>query len=170
MDDDGYVVLPSLLPPSQVKAIRDALSPYLQRKLMGRNDFEGYESERVYALLAKSPVSASWLRTRWCSTSANTSSAPTSCSVRAWRSTPTRAKTHSRCTLTTASTTCRARVPRTAWALPGDRRIHRRQRPHRDHPRQPHVGRRRADGGPPSTTPSSTADGSRSKITPISNK
>jgi ectoine hydroxylase-related dioxygenase (phytanoyl-CoA dioxygenase family) len=58
MDEDGYVILPSLLPPSQVKAIRDALAPYLQRKQMGRNDFEGYESERVYALLAKSPVFA----------------------------------------------------------------------------------------------------------------
>jgi len=56
LDTDGYVIIPSLLPPGQVKAIRDALAPYLQRKLMGRNDFEGYDSERVYALLAKSPV------------------------------------------------------------------------------------------------------------------
>jgi ectoine hydroxylase-related dioxygenase (phytanoyl-CoA dioxygenase family) len=56
MDEDGYVILPSLLPPSQVKAIHDALAPFLQGKLKGRNDFEGYESERVYALLAKSPV------------------------------------------------------------------------------------------------------------------
>jgi ectoine hydroxylase-related dioxygenase (phytanoyl-CoA dioxygenase family) len=56
LDTDGYVIIPSLLPPSQVQAIRDALAPHLQRKLMGRNDFEGYDSERVYALLAKSPV------------------------------------------------------------------------------------------------------------------
>ena len=56
LDDDGYVIIPSLLPPRQVQAIRDALAPYLQGKLKGRNDFEGYESERVYALLAKSPV------------------------------------------------------------------------------------------------------------------
>ena len=56
LDDDGYVIIPSLLPPAQVQAIRDALAPYLQRQLMGRNDFEGYDSERVYALLAKSPV------------------------------------------------------------------------------------------------------------------
>jgi len=55
---DGYVILPSLISPSQVKAIKDALAPHLQRKLMGRNDFEGYDSERVYALLAKSPVFA----------------------------------------------------------------------------------------------------------------
>jgi len=58
LDSDGYVILPSLLPPSQVKAIKDALAPYLQGKLKGRNDFEGYDSERVYALLAKSPVFA----------------------------------------------------------------------------------------------------------------
>ncbi|HSB23427.1 MAG TPA: phytanoyl-CoA dioxygenase family protein, partial [Burkholderiaceae bacterium] len=56
LDSDGYVIIPSLLPPSQVQAIKEALSPYLQRQLMGRNDFEGYDSERVYALLAKSPV------------------------------------------------------------------------------------------------------------------
>ena len=56
LDDDGYVILPRLLPPAKVEVIKDALAPYLQGKLKGRNDFEGYESERVYALLAKSPV------------------------------------------------------------------------------------------------------------------
>ena len=50
------MILPSLLPPTQVRAIKDALAPYLRGEKMGRNDFEGYESERVYALLAKSPV------------------------------------------------------------------------------------------------------------------
>ena len=58
LDEDGYVILPSLLPPTQVRAIKDALAPYLRGEKMGRNDFEGYESERVYALLAKSPVFA----------------------------------------------------------------------------------------------------------------
>lgn len=55
---DGYVILPRLLPPARVQAIRDALAPWLQGRLTGRNDFEGYQSERVYALLAKSPVFA----------------------------------------------------------------------------------------------------------------
>jgi len=55
---DGYVILPRLLPPPQVQAIRNALAPWLQGRLTGRNDFEGYKSERVYALLAKSPVFA----------------------------------------------------------------------------------------------------------------
>jgi len=58
LDEDGYVIIPSLLPPTQVRAIKDALAPYLRGEKMGRNDFEGYESERVYALLAKSPVFA----------------------------------------------------------------------------------------------------------------
>jgi ectoine hydroxylase-related dioxygenase (phytanoyl-CoA dioxygenase family) len=55
---DGYLILPELLPKAQVRAIREALAPWLQRRLTGRNDFEGYQSERVYALLAKSAVFA----------------------------------------------------------------------------------------------------------------
>ena len=54
----GYVVLPELIDPHLQRAVRDELSPYLQREKMGRNDFEGYHSERVYALLAKSPSMA----------------------------------------------------------------------------------------------------------------
>lgn len=58
LQTDGYVILPSLLPPAQVQGIRDALAPWLQGEKPGRNDFEGFRSERVYALLAKSPVFA----------------------------------------------------------------------------------------------------------------
>jgi ectoine hydroxylase-related dioxygenase (phytanoyl-CoA dioxygenase family) len=56
LQTDGYVILPALLPAARVAAIRAALAPWLQGHLPGRNDFEGYKSERVYALLAKSPV------------------------------------------------------------------------------------------------------------------
>ncbi|TDJ28518.1 MAG: phytanoyl-CoA dioxygenase family protein, partial [Gammaproteobacteria bacterium] len=52
---DGYTILEHLLPDASVAQIKQALSPYLQRKKMGRNDFEGLCSERVYALLAKAP-------------------------------------------------------------------------------------------------------------------
>ena len=38
--------------------MRAALAPYLQGQRMGRNDFEGFRSERVYALLAKDPALA----------------------------------------------------------------------------------------------------------------
>ena len=54
----GYLIFPRLLPGAQVTAIRSALAPWLQGHLPGRNDFEGYKSERVYSLLAKSPVFA----------------------------------------------------------------------------------------------------------------
>ena len=56
LQTDGYVILPALLPAAQVNAIRSALAPWLQGSLTGRNDFEGFRTERVYALLAKSPV------------------------------------------------------------------------------------------------------------------
>jgi ectoine hydroxylase-related dioxygenase (phytanoyl-CoA dioxygenase family) len=58
LNADGYVIFPGYAPPSKVQAVRDALKPWLQGQLPGRNDFEGYRSERVYALLAKHPVFA----------------------------------------------------------------------------------------------------------------
>jgi ectoine hydroxylase-related dioxygenase (phytanoyl-CoA dioxygenase family) len=55
---DGFVVIEGVLSPAEVAAMRAALAPWLQGKLMGRNDFEGFRSERVYALLAKDPALA----------------------------------------------------------------------------------------------------------------
>ena len=55
ISDNGYVIIPSLLKPDEIAVIRQALAPYLNGELMGRNDFEGFESERVYGLLAKDP-------------------------------------------------------------------------------------------------------------------
>jgi hypothetical protein len=52
---DGFVILEHQISPGTVARIRDELSPYLQKQHMGRNDFEGFHSERVYALLAKAP-------------------------------------------------------------------------------------------------------------------
>ncbi len=54
----GYTILPQLIDSDLMDAVRNELAPYLQRKHMGRNDFEGTQSERVYALLAKSPSMA----------------------------------------------------------------------------------------------------------------
>jgi ectoine hydroxylase-related dioxygenase (phytanoyl-CoA dioxygenase family) len=54
----GYVVIPSLLSGGQIDRIRTALAPYLRGTLFGRNDFEGFKTERVYALPAKAPVVA----------------------------------------------------------------------------------------------------------------
>ncbi len=50
---DGYVVFESLMNKDGVTRVRNALEPYLNKK--GRNDFEGFKSNRVYALLAKNP-------------------------------------------------------------------------------------------------------------------
>jgi ectoine hydroxylase-related dioxygenase (phytanoyl-CoA dioxygenase family) len=55
---DGYVVIEDAIGPDTVARLRAELSPYLQGRLMGRNDFEGTRSERVYALLAKAPAVA----------------------------------------------------------------------------------------------------------------
>jgi ectoine hydroxylase-related dioxygenase (phytanoyl-CoA dioxygenase family) len=52
---DGYVVLPKLATADQLAGIRRDLAPFLTGRLFGRNDFEGFRSERVYALLAKAP-------------------------------------------------------------------------------------------------------------------
>lgn len=53
--DQGFFILESLLSEAQVARIRAELDPYLQQQHMGRNDFEGFKSERVYSLLAKTP-------------------------------------------------------------------------------------------------------------------
>ena len=55
---DGYVVVPDLLSRREVAEIKESLAPELRGQLMGRNDFEGLRTERVYALLAKAPAVA----------------------------------------------------------------------------------------------------------------
>jgi len=55
---DGYTVIDGLLPESSRERIRAELAPWLQGERPGRNDFEGFRTERVYALLAKAPAVA----------------------------------------------------------------------------------------------------------------
>src|SRR5881394_3984373 len=57
-DRSGYLIFERVLAPDRVAEIRAALAPFLERDLTGRNDFEGLKTNRVYALLAKSPVFA----------------------------------------------------------------------------------------------------------------
>lgn len=52
---DGYAILEHAIDDALVTDIKCELAPWLDRKHMGRNDFEGYHTERVYALLAKAP-------------------------------------------------------------------------------------------------------------------
>jgi ectoine hydroxylase-related dioxygenase (phytanoyl-CoA dioxygenase family) len=54
LDRCGYAVLPGVLHESEIDAVRRALSPHLERGPHGRNDFEGYATQRVYCLVAKS--------------------------------------------------------------------------------------------------------------------
>jgi ectoine hydroxylase-related dioxygenase (phytanoyl-CoA dioxygenase family) len=53
--DQGFVILENQIDAAAVTRIRAELEPYLDSQHMGRNDFEGFHSERVYALLAKAP-------------------------------------------------------------------------------------------------------------------
>ena len=57
-DRRGYLIFEHVLSQDRVDEIRAALAPHLARDLKGRNDFEGVKTNRVYALLAKSPVFA----------------------------------------------------------------------------------------------------------------
>jgi len=57
-DRRGYLIFERVLLQDRVAEIRDALAPHLARDPKGRNDFEGVKTNRVYALLAKSPVFA----------------------------------------------------------------------------------------------------------------
>ena len=54
----GYLIFERVLPQDRVAEIRAAPAPHLARDLKGRNNFEGAKTNRVYALLAKSPVFA----------------------------------------------------------------------------------------------------------------
>ncbi|MGP1352731.1 MAG: phytanoyl-CoA dioxygenase family protein [Parasphingopyxis sp.] len=57
-DETGYLIFENVLPPEEVDRQRAALQPWLDADVTGRNDFEGMKSNRVYAMLAKSPVFA----------------------------------------------------------------------------------------------------------------
>lgn len=58
LETDGYTIFEKLLGADDVARIRAELAPWLQREKMGRNDFEGFNTERLYALLAKAPTIA----------------------------------------------------------------------------------------------------------------
>ena len=53
---DGYVILERLLDRAALDELIAALAPYEADRPMGRNDFEGEKSQRVYSLVAKGPA------------------------------------------------------------------------------------------------------------------
>ena len=54
LGERGYAVIEGALAPDGVDAVREALAPHLSTGPHGRNDFEGFKTQRVYALPAKS--------------------------------------------------------------------------------------------------------------------
>ena len=55
MRQDGYTVIEDFLDADGLARFREALAPYLGSH-HGRNDFEGFKTERVYTLVARAPV------------------------------------------------------------------------------------------------------------------
>jgi len=56
---DGYVIIPNLLSEEYLSEVRATLKPYVGKGKMaqkGRNNFEGFKTNRVYALLGKSRI------------------------------------------------------------------------------------------------------------------
>jgi len=54
LEEDGYAVVPDVLDPGEIGAVRDALAPHFSLGYRGRNPFEGHQTQRVYCLVAKS--------------------------------------------------------------------------------------------------------------------
>ncbi len=52
---DGFTIIERAIDASLIDGIKHELAPWLRGAHYGRNDFEGFRSERVYALLAKAP-------------------------------------------------------------------------------------------------------------------
>lgn len=53
LDRDGYAIVEGVLSPEEVQAKRDDLIGVLQSTPTGRNDFEGFKTQRIYNLFAK---------------------------------------------------------------------------------------------------------------------
>ncbi|MBM4245817.1 MAG: phytanoyl-CoA dioxygenase family protein [Deltaproteobacteria bacterium] len=51
VNEDGYVILPHLIPPETIDAIRREAGPFLQHD--GRTEFEGYKTRRIYSVIEK---------------------------------------------------------------------------------------------------------------------
>ncbi len=57
-DRDGYIQFDRVLSDQTLADIRAGLAPYLDQDIHGRNEFEGLDTNRIYALLAKGEVFA----------------------------------------------------------------------------------------------------------------
>ena len=55
LEEQGYTVIPDFLQPGDLAAVRAGLAPFLGT-YTGRNNFEGFKTERVYTLVARGKV------------------------------------------------------------------------------------------------------------------
>lgn len=55
LETQGYSLIPDFLSAQDLNAVRTGLAPYLGQH-QGRNDFEGFKTERVYTLVARGAV------------------------------------------------------------------------------------------------------------------
>jgi ectoine hydroxylase-related dioxygenase (phytanoyl-CoA dioxygenase family) len=55
IERQGYTIIEDFLDAGTLAEVREGLAPYLGAH-QGRNDFEGYKTERVYTLVARAPV------------------------------------------------------------------------------------------------------------------
>ncbi len=55
LDAQGFTVIPDFLSPLRIADVREGLKPYLHTHA-GRNNFEGYQTERVYTLVGRGKV------------------------------------------------------------------------------------------------------------------
>ena len=53
LERDGCVVVEHFIDPAKVAALKDELAPHREQTPTGRNDFEGFDTRRIYALFAK---------------------------------------------------------------------------------------------------------------------
>jgi ectoine hydroxylase-related dioxygenase (phytanoyl-CoA dioxygenase family) len=56
LTDDGYVVVTGMMTPDGVQSARADLDRVLRTTRTGRNSFEGFDTQRIYALFAKTRV------------------------------------------------------------------------------------------------------------------
>ncbi|HYB99326.1 MAG TPA: phytanoyl-CoA dioxygenase family protein [Candidatus Limnocylindrales bacterium] len=56
ISDHGYVVLPEVLSAGEIAQIRRQLAPHLSDDDIGRNNFEGHLTQRVYSLVGVGPA------------------------------------------------------------------------------------------------------------------
>jgi len=54
IDERGVAIIEDAISPDEVEAVRAALAPHFDGGFYGRNDFEGFHTQRVYALPTKS--------------------------------------------------------------------------------------------------------------------